>query len=225
MEYNEENAVNEYICATQQILGDMTIYTGKAYISLGESLIKSGQTLKKKGKKKIEKGQARKEKYSVQSPRTSQPVYSPISRQEYSRPIQPSVQQPQKDDVLILFVKADGGDKLLREIANSQQLQSDLSEDLYLNVINIWMGTTADFNRLFANCFVLRESRGNSAPLDFVMIKIDLQFQYGGLRKGKSSIERMNAIGKLCDDNVRISQISNRLNFGVLAAKDHIWEK
>lgn len=224
MGYNEEGAVNEYICAIQQILGDMTIFEGKSLIALGESLKKSGEALIRRGQRRIERGQARKERYSVDSTRISRSgssVHTPQT--SYTSPVQQP--KPKTDDILLLFVKAENGGNLLREISSTMQLHSEQSEDLYLNVINIWMGTAEDFNTFFASSFNQRESRGDSALLDFVILKIDLPVQYGGLRKGKSSIERMNAIGKLCDDNVRISQISKRLNFGVLSAKDLIWEK
>lgn len=224
MGYNEENAVNEYICAIQQILVDMTIFEGKSLIALGESLKKSGEALIRRGQRRIERGQARKERYSVDSTRTSRSGSSEYTPQtSYT----PPVQQPKSktDDILILFVKAEGGSNLLREIEGNMLLHSEQSEDLYLNVTNIWMGTTEDFNTFFASCFNQKESRGDSPLLDFVLLKIDLRVQYGGLRKGKSSIERMNAIGKLCDDNVRISQISKRLNYGLLSGKELIWEK
>lgn len=225
MEYKEESAVNDYICAIQQILGDMTIFEGKSLIALGESLKKSGEALIRRGQRRIERGYARKERYSVGPTRASQSTSSVYNtpQTDYTSSVQQS--KPKTDDILILFVKAESGSKLLKEITNTMQLHSEQSEDLYLNVINIWMGSAEDFNTNFANSFNQKESRGDSALLDFVMLKIDLRVQYGGLRKGKSSIERMNAIGKLCDDNASISQISNRLNFGVFPANNLIWEK
>ncbi|MBO5698895.1 MAG: hypothetical protein J6R79_02690 [Bacteroidaceae bacterium] len=224
MEKNEESAVNECICAIQQILGDMTITEGKSLIALGESLIKYGEVLIGRGQRRKKRGQAKKEQYSVDSTRNSRQGLSVNTHQtDYT----PQVQQPkpQIDDILVLFVKAESGSNLLREIAANMQLHREQSEDLYLNVINIWMGSTKDFNTFFASSFNQKENRGESALLDFVMLKIDLQIQYAGLRKGNTSIERINAIGKLCDDNVCISQISQRLNFGVFPANNLIWEK
>lgn len=220
MKDNEDGAVNEYICAIQQILGDMTIFDGKSLIALGESLIKSGEALIRRGQRRIEQGHVRKERYSVDSKRTSR-----TSASEYAPKIDNKQSKPKTDDILILFVKAKSGDNLLREITGNMQLNSEQSEDLYLNVINIWMGSTEDFNTFFASCFNQKESLGDSALLDFVMLKIDLIVQYDGLHKGKNSIERMNSIEKLCDDNTHISQISKRLNFDVLPAKNLIWEK
>jgi len=225
---NEERDVNKYICMIQQILGDMTIYQGEAYIALGNSLVKSGKNLIKRGQRKIAKGTECKRIYSSTLSRKSQRKperneipYSPVKKESSQRETWEEIY----DDVLVLFVKADAGKELLKKLSVVGHLSGDVSEELYLNIMNLWMGSSVDFHNHFADAFSSAENRGSTTALDFVMLKIDLQLQYGGLRKGKGSIERMNAIEKLCDDNACISQISKRLSFDVAPVNDFIWEK
>lgn len=226
---NEEKDVNKYIDIIQQILGDMTICQGEAYIALGESLVKSGNNLIKRGEKRIARGQERKRKHSDTSlseksqrrPEWNERPYSSVERKNFSG----KTWEGTHDDVLVLLVKADAGEELLKKLSVTGQLSSEMSEDLYLNIMNLWMGSSSDFHNHFNDAFNSAESKGATAALDFVMLKIDLQLQYGGLRKGKSNIERMNAIEKLCEDNTSISQISKRLNFDVVPISDFIWEK
>lgn len=226
---NEEKDVNKYIDIIQQILGDMTICQGEAYIALGKSLVKSGNNLIKRGEKRIARGQERKRKYSDTSfseksqrrPEWNERPYSSVERENFSG----KTWKGTHDDVLVLLVKADAGEELLKKLSVTRQLSSEMSEDLYLNIMNLWMGSSLDFHNHFSDAFNSAESKGATAALDFVMLKIDLQLQYGGLRKGKSNIERMNAIEKLCEDNTCISQISKRLSFDVVPISDFIWEK
>lgn len=225
---NEEKDVNKYINMIQQILGDMTICQGEAYIALGKSLVESGQKLIKRGERKIAKGQERKRKHSDVSPERrygspghNERLYPSAEKESPSR----DTWEKTRDDVLVLFVKADSGEELLKKLSITGQLSSEVSEELYLNIMNLWMGSLMDFHNYFADSFNSAENRGTTSALDFVMLKIDLQLQYGGLRKGKGSIERMNAIEKLCEDNTHISQISKRLSFDTVSVNDLIWEK
>ena len=225
---NEEKDVNKYINMIQQILGDMTICQGEAYIALGKSLVKSGQNLIKRGERKIAKGQERKRKHSDVSPEKKQRKPERNERSYSSTEnahSQKRTWEETHDDTLVLFVKADAGEDLLKKLSIDRQLSSNVSEELYLNTMNLWMGSFIDFHNHFADSFNFVESRGTTPTLDFVMLKIDLQLQYGGLRKGKGNIERMNAIEKLCEDNTRISQISKRLSFDTISVNDLIWEK
>lgn len=228
MAMDNERDVNKYIDMIQQILGDMTIYQGEAYIALGKSLVESGKKLIRRGEKKIAKGQERKRKYSdisseesKRKPERDERLYSPVERESHSK----KTWEETHDEVLVLFVKADAGEGLLKKLSVTWQLSSEMSEDLYLNTMNLWMGSSVDFRNQFTDAFNSAESKGATAALDFVMLKIDLKLQYGGLRKGKGNIERMNAIEKLCEDNARISQISNRLSFDAVPVSDFIWEK
>lgn len=225
---NEEKDVNKYINMIQQILGDMTICQGEAYIALGKSLVESGKKLIKKGERKITKGQERKRKRSdmsseksLRKPERNECPDSSVGRIDSSK----ETWEKTHDDILVLFVKADSGKELLKKLSVTERLSSDISEELYLNIMNLWMGSFMDFHNHFADPFKSTESRGTTPALDFVMLKIDLQLQYGGLRKGKSNIERMNAFEKLCEDNTRISQISKRLSFDTVSVNDLIWEK
>lgn len=225
---NEKSDVNKYIDMIQQILGDMTIYQGEAYIALGKSLVESGNKLIRRGERKIVKGQERKRKYSDISSEKSQRKselnerpYSPVERERFQK----KTWEETHDDVLVLLLKAEVGEELLKKLSVTRQLNSEMSEDLYLNIMNLWMGSSVDFHKHFGDAFNLAESKGATAALDFVMLKIDLKLQYGGLRKGKGNIERMNAIEKLCEDNTRISQISKRLSFDTVPISDFIWEK
>lgn len=228
MDNEEEKDVNKYIYMIHQILGDMTIYQGEAYKTLGESLVKMGEGLIKKGERKIAKGQERKRKYSdissenrQRKPERNERLYPSIEKENPSK----ETWKKTHDDVLVLFVKAGAGEELLKKLSIAGQLSGDVSEELYLNIMNLWMGSFMDFHDHFADSFNSAESRGATPALDFVMLKIDLQLQYGGLRKGKGSIERINAIEKLCEDNTRISQISKRLSFDSVPVNDFIWEK
>ncbi len=228
MTMDNDRDVNKYIDMIQQILGDLTIYQGEAYIALGKSLVESGKKLIQRGERKIAKGQERKRKHSGISserskgkPEGNECPYSSVERDSLSR----KNWEETHDEVLVLFVKADAGEDLLKKLSVTWQLSSEMSEDLYLNTMNIWMGSSINFHNQFTDAFNSAESKGATAALDFVMLKIDLKLQYGGLRKGKGNIERMNAIEKLCEDNARISQISKRLNFDVVPVSDFIWEK
>ena len=187
---NEEKDVNKYIDIIQQILGDMTICQGEAYIALGKSLVKSGNNLIKRGEKRIARGQERKRKHSDTSlseksqrrPEWNERPYSSVERKNFSG----KTWKGTHDDVLVLLVKADAGEELLKKLSVTGQLSSEMSEDLYLNIMNLWMGSSLDFHNHFSDAFNSAESKGATAALDFVMLKIDLQLQYGGLRKGRA---------------------------------------
>lgn len=223
MEKNVDSIFDECILLIKQKTDNFSLIDGQSLMVLGEKMEKYGKALYKSGreKRKTEKRQAKKGLFYHGSSQSS--PYANYTK--YTNSVQSPMPQSFNDEVLVLFVQADGGKTLLMEIAGSMHLCSELSEELYFNVTNIWMGTNEEFNKFFAEAFNLGENRGNTALLDFVMLKIELRNQYEGLRMGMSSLERMNAIGKLCDDNVRISEISNRLNFGVINGKELIWEK
>lgn len=226
------NEYKSFVIKLDQMVGEFNIMEGNIEVKLGQYLIEKGQNLISKGLKDIQKGTAKKNKYSnhvsdADTKKGGDSYYEPSHDADYSS------QNPQllrfatnKENILILFVKADAGESLVQSIISMKKLSLDLQEDLYLNTANIWVGSKSDYEMEFDRYFGFSEKRGFVAALDFYMLKLTVPSSISiGFMKGKESMERLNAFEAICTKEIAVDSISKRLNFNELSNSDLIWDK
>lgn len=127
--------------------------------------------------------------------------------------------------VLLLFVKADSGNNIITALKSEMKLSPKYSDDLYIETMNLWVGNEDEFNTNFAPDFSLEDSKGDIPKLDFFILQIHLHGDFHGYRMGDSSIERMDFFKQICEKELTISGISNRLNFSISKGASLSWEK
>lgn len=134
-------------------------------------------------------------------------------------------QQNNLHQVLLLFVKADSGNNIITALKSEMKLSSKYSDDLYIETMNLWVGTEKEFDTHFAVDFSQEDSKGDIPKLDFVILQIQLYGDFNGYKKGDSSVERINFFKQICDKKLTVSRISRRLNFTNSKGASISWEK
>ena len=134
-------------------------------------------------------------------------------------------QQNNLHQVLLLFVKADSGNNIITALKSEMKLSPKYSDDLYIETMNLWVGTEKEFDTNFAVDFSHEDSKGDIPKLDFVILKIQLHGEFNGYKMGASSVDRMNFFKQICEKELTVSRISGRLNFTNSKGASLSWEK
>lgn len=111
--------------------------------------------------------------------------------------------------VLLLFVKADSGNSIISDLKSEMKLSPRYSDELYLETMNLWVGTRKQFDEKMASDFSHVESKGDVPKLDFVIIQLQLHKDCQGYQQGASSIERINFFKHICNQELSIVRFSN----------------
>ncbi len=152
-------------------------------------------------------------------PVTSEPTDTQVSHSHIFS------QQDNHRQVLLLFVKADSGNNIITALKSEMKLSPKYSDDLYIETMNLWVGTEKEFNTNFATDFSHEDSKGDIPKLDFIILQIQLHGDFKGYKMGASSVERMNFFKQICEKELTISRISRRLNFTNSKGASLSWEK
>lgn len=128
-------------------------------------------------------------------------------------------------NILLLFVKADSGNNIISALKSKMKLSPIYFDNLYLETMNLWVGSKKQFDENIVSDFSLADSKGEIPKLDFVIIQIQLCDNFSGYQKGASSIDRMNFLKHICDKELSIARFSNRLNFENSKGASFSWEK
>lgn len=129
------------------------------------------------------------------------------------------------EKVLLLFVKADSGSNIISALKSKMKLLPNYFDNLYLETMNLWVGSKKQFDEEIVSDFSLADSKGEIPKLDFVIIQIQLCDNFSGYQKGANNIDRMDFLKHICDKELSIVRFSNRLNFENSKGASLSWEK
>lgn len=135
------------------------------------------------------------------------------------------VSKREVQNVLLLFVKADSGSSIITTLKSEMKLSPKYVDDLYLETMNLWVGTKESFNRDFASDFSLDNHKGDIPKLEFVIIQVQFVGNFKGYHKGANSMERMEFFKQICKAELPIVRLSNRLNFSNSPGASLSWIK
>jgi hypothetical protein len=137
----------------------------------------------------------------------------------------PSVTDNNEVHVGILFIQAEAGMKLLEKINERKKLLPEYSNDLYLYTMFLWIGNESVFlNSLIERGFKIETNSGTVPKNDFIMLRFKLVKNYTGFAKNAKDYERIEFFNAICQDELEIIQISNRLSFETSKGMDY-WER
>lgn len=152
------------------------------------------------------------------------PVTTEVSDTQDIHP-EMSSQQNILQQVLLLFVKADSGNNVISALEAEMKLSPKYADDLYIETMNLWVGTEKEFNEVVAPDFSHEDSKGDIPKLDFVIIQVQLHGDFEGYKMGANTIDRMKFFQQICNKELAITRISKRLNFTNSKGASISWEK
>lgn len=130
-------------------------------------------------------------------------------------PYKEPAQRKELLQVLILFIKADRGSKLLSKMSQANSLYPEAVNDLYINTMKMWIGTEQEYAKSFIkNEFKRIATDENTAKeYDYIAVRLKLNKAYAGSSVNADSYERNQFFKAICEDCIPCIEFSKRLSF------------
>lgn len=116
------------------------------------------------------------------------------------------------EDVLVIYMKADRGLAMLKELEVSHCLMPSWGETLTSETMKMWLGTSDEYAKMsIGQVFLLPENASTMGKeYDFIACKFKLQKQYVGGHINDDSFYRHEFFNQVCADRAECVQMSKR---------------
>lgn len=121
----------------------------------------------------------------------------------------------EKQDILVLFIKADRGSTIIDVLRSSRSLAGISSDKLVSDVFRVWAGTEKQFNSIGLASLFLCDGEHSSVGKEYDSVAISLPYpkDANAITKMSDSFAIAEVMRKAVAQELTCNNISNRLSF------------